>query len=217
MARTAFKLYILLFYLLSSFITKANIDSLFLDASKTFHYNWSIGDHLAEQIIFHKDSNLFLHTFREHLLVVQVIGSYEIKDSSITMQCNSGCEERIKSLPPILVPTDTVFSSDTLPVFNSAMQLASNSYATLKKIFNNDSIIIYTNNEPVYERKIIGNSNSYKIIVPSTKDYYLQNNNYKKTGYFKNGNLILEGKLFPKPKIIRPPVKKKRKLFKFKN
>ena len=200
------------------FNAKANIDTLFSDASKIFHFHWSLGDHLSEEIIFNKDTNIFLHTFREHLLVVQIFGVYEMKgDSSFVLKCTSGCNERIKSLPPIIFPTDTLFNSDTLPVFNSGMQIISNSYAIQKKTNQRDSLFIYINNELFSKQLMSGQANSYKVILPSEKDYYIESKGFKKTGFIKNGNLTLEGKLFPKPKMVVVDKKKKRRRFRKKN
>ena len=175
-------------------------DSLFYNAKNTFWFNWSSGDHVSEQLIFHKDTNLFLHTFREHLLTVQIKGTYEFEDSLLTLKCISGCEERITALVPIIVPTDTTFSTDTLPVFNSAMNLVSNSFAIIKRNKIQDTVLIYSNNRLTYSQPMKGTSPSYLIKNPTQLDYYIKKKSFSKSGFIKNGNLTLDGKFYPKPK-----------------
>ena len=195
-----------------------NLDTIiyFNTNSGSTEYVWG-SEHATDQINLANDTNIYRHTFRQHLLVDIYYGLYEVRNDTLFLECNKNCNNEYNRLllGPIVVPMHDNFFSDTLMI-SRADGSTDNLSGNLIKLPQKDSIVLYDGNT-TYTEVVEVPANYYRIILDYQFKTYDNKENKRKVGIIEYNSLLLDNKRYkrydwePYVKPTNKKAKKKRK------
>jgi len=165
------------------------IDSLIYMGTKGYtRFVWCSED-VCDQIFLSKDTNLFTHNYRQHLLVQNYYGRYSYHKDTLILECIFNCDNDFKGikLGPIIIPMfDSLYNKDTVIVYRSD---GSNDLLIGKLFRTEDGDSIVINDK----------GNFYSEVVTDTANYYLIKIDYEFSAYdahFMKKGIVRSNTLF---------------------
>ena len=176
----------------------SKIDSIIFYKSGGYHFTWGAED-VSEQIYIAKDTNLFVHYFRQHLLVDIYYGIFKITNDTLYLECIHNCElygRRGLNLGPIILPINDGRYKDTLLISRADGSTDSITGKITRNTANKVDTIIITDKNKVFKEIIKEPAEYYIIKIDYDFKIYDNNKNKLKIGTIHGDKLILDNKQY---------------------
>lgn len=189
-------------------------DRLFLDLEKVDIYSWGYG-HVSERIWLQRDSQVFMHYFRDDLWVERIGGTFSLKADTLILECKTNCHFDIQSPIPIVVPIYAPEAKDKFLFYSTQFRklLPYEGTITRDKEKQTAEVSIFVNQELKYVIPVDIKADGFKVYFAHQFDSYNSEDNYTKRMIISPNQLTDEDVVFKKEEMVESKQKKKRKRY----